>query len=399
MDELGIDLSGRTPRQLEPAGGCRVGRRRRDDGLWRRLPGAAREELRRLEPRGPGVEAARARARDPRRDRATRRRARRASSVPSPTHGERPLLEWTRGGADRGARRRHGAPDGRRPGARRPPRRRARDLRSRLVRQDSGLPRRARCRRRCSSSGSARTASTPRRSTATSPAGSGTPPPARGSARSPSRSSTTSCRPRRTSRGGSPPPCPCSRRSTSSTGRSSRCGRPDAEVPEELVEQELEALRDSVAELVPAEGRPAREGDTLVVDIASPNGETQRDTVVELGAGALVDEVEQALARRVAGRDEERHVRAGRRVDVSGRGHGQGDQGEGAARGRRRARALGERVRHDRRAARRHRGAAARGARGRDRERLPRERRRRARRRVEASTRPGRSSSRGRASS
>ena len=45
-------------------------------------------------------------------------------------------------------------------------------------------------------------------------------------------------------------------------------GRPDAEVPQELVEQELEALRDSVAELVPAEGRPAREGDTLVVDIA-----------------------------------------------------------------------------------------------------------------------------------
>jgi trigger factor len=72
-------------------------------------------------------------------------------------------------------------------------------------------------------------------------------------------------------------------------------GKPDAEVPEELVEQELETLRDSVAELVPAEGRPAREGDTLVIDIAAPSGETQRDTVVELGAGSLVDEVEQAL--------------------------------------------------------------------------------------------------------
>jgi len=72
-------------------------------------------------------------------------------------------------------------------------------------------------------------------------------------------------------------------------------GRPDAEVPEELVSQELEALRESVAELVPAEDRPAQEGDTLVVDIVSPDGEAQRDTVVELGAGRLVEEVEAVL--------------------------------------------------------------------------------------------------------
>jgi trigger factor len=72
-------------------------------------------------------------------------------------------------------------------------------------------------------------------------------------------------------------------------------GKPDAEVPEELIAQELEALRESVAELVPAEDRPAEEGDTLVVDIVSPEGEAQRDTVVELGAGRLVDEVEAAL--------------------------------------------------------------------------------------------------------
>ena len=78
-------------------------------------------------------------------------------------------------------------------------------------------------------------------------------------------------------------------------------GRPEAEVPEELVERELEALRDSVAELVPAGDRPAREGDTLVVDIVSPEGETQRDTVVELGSGRLVDEVEQALLGASAG--------------------------------------------------------------------------------------------------
>jgi trigger factor len=78
-------------------------------------------------------------------------------------------------------------------------------------------------------------------------------------------------------------------------------GRPDAEVPEELVTQELEALRESVAELVPAGERPAKDGDTLVVDIVSPEGEAQRDTVVELGSGRLVDEVEAALVGASAG--------------------------------------------------------------------------------------------------
>ena len=78
-------------------------------------------------------------------------------------------------------------------------------------------------------------------------------------------------------------------------------GRPEAEVPEELVAQELEALRESVAELVPAEDRPAQDGDTLVVDIVSPAGEAQRDTVVELGAGRLVEEVETALVGASAG--------------------------------------------------------------------------------------------------
>jgi trigger factor len=78
-------------------------------------------------------------------------------------------------------------------------------------------------------------------------------------------------------------------------------GRPEAEVPDELVTQELEALRDSVAELVPADDRPAREGDTLVVDIVASDGEAQRDTVVELGSGRLVDEVETALVGASSG--------------------------------------------------------------------------------------------------
>ena len=71
--------------------------------------------------------------------------------------------------------------------------------------------------------------------------------------------------------------------------------RAEAEVPQELVDQELEALRQSVAELVPADDRPAKEGDTLVVDLQSPSGEAQSDTVVELGSGRLVEEIEAAL--------------------------------------------------------------------------------------------------------
>ena len=77
--------------------------------------------------------------------------------------------------------------------------------------------------------------------------------------------------------------------------------RPDAEVPPELVERELEALRESVAELVPAGERPAQDGDTLVIDLVSPDGSEQRDTVVELGAGRLVDETEAALRGTSAG--------------------------------------------------------------------------------------------------
>ena len=164
--------------------------------------------------------------------------------------------------------------------------------------------------------------------------------------------------------------------------------RPDADVPAELVDQELEALRESVAELVPADDRPVQAGDTVVVDLVSPNGDAQRDTVVEVGAGRLIEEIETALTRRVGGRDAAGDLRARRRVVGVGRDHGQGDQGEGAARARRRPRALGERVRHPGRAARRHRGTPARAARRRDRQRLPCERRGHTRARVEGE--PGR---------
>jgi len=77
--------------------------------------------------------------------------------------------------------------------------------------------------------------------------------------------------------------------------------RAEVDVPQEAVEAELEALRESVAELAPADGRAAREGDTLVVDLVDPQGEAQRDTIVELGSGRLAGELEAALLGASAG--------------------------------------------------------------------------------------------------
>jgi trigger factor len=77
--------------------------------------------------------------------------------------------------------------------------------------------------------------------------------------------------------------------------------RAEVEVPEEAIQAEIEALRESVAELAPANGRPAQEGDTLVVDLVDPSGEAQRDTVVELGAGRMTGELEAALVGAKAG--------------------------------------------------------------------------------------------------
>ena len=71
--------------------------------------------------------------------------------------------------------------------------------------------------------------------------------------------------------------------------------RAESVVPEELVQAELDALRASIAELVPVDDRPAAEGDTVVVDLSGADGTGQSDTVVELGSGRLVPEIESAL--------------------------------------------------------------------------------------------------------
>src|SRR5207248_9430018 len=57
----------------------------------------------------------------------------------------------------------------------------------------------------------------------------------------------------------------------------------------------------SVAELVPVEDRPVVEGDTVVVDLVTPGGEAQRDYVVELGQGRLLDELEEGIVGMQAG--------------------------------------------------------------------------------------------------
>ena len=69
----------------------------------------------------------------------------------------------------------------------------------------------------------------------------------------------------------------------------------EPEIPQEVVDQELEELRSSVAELKPVEDRPARTGDVAVIDAFDESGDGQRDLVVELGTGRLLEELERAL--------------------------------------------------------------------------------------------------------
>src|SRR5947208_16018503 len=75
----------------------------------------------------------------------------------------------------------------------------------------------------------------------------------------------------------------------------------EAEIPPELVDQEIEVLRESVADLAPVDGRPAQTGDVVVVDSVEEAGEAQRDLVLELGSGRLLEDVERALTGASAG--------------------------------------------------------------------------------------------------
>jgi trigger factor len=81
---------------------------------------------------------------------------------------------------------------------------------------------------------------------------------------------------------------------------------PEPEVPVDLVDSELERLREMAAELAPVEHRPAQPDDVVVLDLDGEQiGTTQRDYVVEVGRGRLVDEIESALVGMSAGQTRE----------------------------------------------------------------------------------------------
>jgi trigger factor len=83
-------------------------------------------------------------------------------------------------------------------------------------------------------------------------------------------------------------------------------GVPEAEVPAEIVDSELDRLREIAAELSPVDGRPAQPGDVVVLDLEGEEiGAAQRDYVVELGSGRLVDEIEAALVGMSPGESKE----------------------------------------------------------------------------------------------
>jgi trigger factor len=69
----------------------------------------------------------------------------------------------------------------------------------------------------------------------------------------------------------------------------------EAEVPQQAVDAELEMLQRIAGEIVPVEGRAARDGDTVVVDLIADDGSAQRDYVLELGSEQLVEEIENGI--------------------------------------------------------------------------------------------------------
>jgi trigger factor len=69
---------------------------------------------------------------------------------------------------------------------------------------------------------------------------------------------------------------------------------PEAEVPDELVDQALEDLQTIAADLSPVDDRGAQPGDVLVLDLELKD-DARRDYVVELGSGRLAQQLEGAL--------------------------------------------------------------------------------------------------------
>jgi trigger factor len=78
-------------------------------------------------------------------------------------------------------------------------------------------------------------------------------------------------------------------------------GAAEADVPDELVDRELERIRETVAELAPVDGRSVQPGDTVVLDIVGEQIPDQRDYVVEVGEGRLIPPLEDAVVGMSAG--------------------------------------------------------------------------------------------------
>ena len=82
--------------------------------------------------------------------------------------------------------------------------------------------------------------------------------------------------------------------------------RPEPEPPEELIDREVERLRDSMARLEQVE-RPAREGDHLLVDFTGRldgeefEGGSATGEVIEIGSGRLIPGFEEQLVGAEAG--------------------------------------------------------------------------------------------------
>jgi trigger factor len=68
----------------------------------------------------------------------------------------------------------------------------------------------------------------------------------------------------------------------------------EADIPDELVEQAVQQLQETAADLSQVDDRPAQPGDVLVLDLVMPD-DARRNYAVELGSGRLAPELETAL--------------------------------------------------------------------------------------------------------
>lgn len=87
-------------------------------------------------------------------------------------------------------------------------------------------------------------------------------------------------------------------------------GAAEPEVPAELVERELERIRETAAELAPVEGRPAQVADTVILDIVGEEIPDQLDYVAELGEGRLIEPLEEAVVGMSAGETKQVEIQA-----------------------------------------------------------------------------------------